>query len=211
MLLAAKLLFSGALDAVLRGLSAALKWLVSDWRNAPLVVCAAMWAANALLIVPARDRQIAALDADVAAEQAAHLGTVNAFFAASRQAQKDAEANAQRVARQQETITDDIVTAYRFDLADLRSRFDRLRRGSAARTDPGHADAAGLPGLPAAAGGIDAASGENRFPAPGKLTEPPLSLPDALLASEQALQLQALIDWVGAQSAVRFAPAEPAQ
>lgn len=33
-----------------------------------------------------------------------------------------------------------------------------------------------------------------------------LTLEDALIASEQALQLNALIDWVEAQSAVRFTP-----
>jgi len=200
---ALKLLASGALEAVLKGLSAALNWLLSDWRNGPLLVCALMWAAHAILIVPARDRTIAALDASLTAEQAAHLGTVNAFLAASVQAQKEAEANALRVAREQEIITDDIVSDYRADLAALRARADRLRARGATAINPGHADPAGLPDVSAAAARTDAATGEDRLSAAGTL-----SLPDALIASEQALQLDALISWVEAQSAVQFSSQE---
>jgi hypothetical protein len=206
MWLALKLLASGAFDTALKGLLSAWKWIISDWRNGPLVWFGAMFLVNAFIINPAHQRRISGLEADVAAEQAAHLGTVNAFLAASAQAQADAEANARRVLREQEIITDDIVTDYRSDLAALRQRFDRLRARNAAAADPGRAAPAGLPGLPDAAGRTDGAAAQAGFPAAGTLT-----LPDALIASEQALQLQALIDWVAAQSAVRFTPEEPAR
>jgi enoyl-CoA hydratase/carnithine racemase len=200
MWIALKLLASGAFEAAMKGLSAAWQWIISDWRNGPLLWFGVLFLVNAFIVNPAHQRRISGLEADLAAEQAAHLGTVNAFLAASEQAQKDAQDNAQRVAREQEIITDEIVSDYRSDLAALRSRFDRLRAGTP-RTDPGGAHAAGVPGLPDAAGRVDAATGEDRLPAAGSLT-----LPDALIASEQALQLDALIDWIEAQSAVRFTP-----
>jgi hypothetical protein len=212
MLLGLKLLFSGAFDALLRGVSAALKWLLADWRNAVVgtVLPAFMW--MALVTAPGlrdeiaeRDRKIVRVNLDLVAERSAHLGTVNTFLEASRQAQKDAEANALRVAREQEIITDASVANYRRDLAALRARAGRLRARDAARTDPGHADAADLPGLSGPAARADAAPGEDRLPAAGEL-----SASDALIASEQALQLDALIDWIEAQQTVRFNP-EPAQ
>lgn len=210
--MAIRLFFSGAAKRLLKGLSAAFEWLLSDPRNLPLVICAAMWAAHATFIVPSLRTDLTETEANLAAEQAAHLGTVNAFLAASKQAQKDAEANAQRVAREQETITDATVAEYRADLGDLRARFDRLRRArNPAAINSGSADPAGLPGVPAAAGRADAPAGQAGFPAPGDRQATELTLDDALIASEQALQLHALIDWVAAQSAVRFTPKEAAR
>lgn len=200
MWIALKLFASGALEWLLRGLSAAGKWLVSDWRNLLLAIFVPCYLFVAFIAVPGLRADLAEAEASLADERAAHLGTVNAFLAASKKAQKDAEANAQRVAREQETITDAITSDYRSDLAALRARFDRLRAG-ATPTDPGRADAAGLPRLPDPAGRADAPAGQDRLPAARGL-----SLNDALIASEQALQLQALIDWVNAQAAVPFVP-----
>lgn len=200
MWIALKLLASGALEWLLRGLSAAGKWLVSDLRNMAAAGFSLALAWTLLVTVPGLRADLAEAEASLSAEEAAHLGTVNAFLAASEQAQKDAEANAQRVAREQETITDAITSDYRSDLAALRARFDRLRAG-ATPTDPGRADAAGLPRLRDPAGRADAPAGQDRLPAARGL-----SLNDALIASEQALQLQALIDWVNAQAAVPFVP-----
>lgn len=204
MWIALKLLAAGAFEWLVRGLSAAAKWLASDWRNLAVAIVfpALLW--SQLVTVPGLRADLAEAEAGLAAEQAAHLGTVNAFLAAAKQAQAEAEANARRVAREQETITDAITSDYRSALAGLRARFDRLRARNAAPSDPRHADAAGLPGLPDPAGRADAPAGEDRLPAAGGL-----SLGDALIASEQALQLQALIDWVKAQAAVRFVPEEP--
>lgn len=225
--MAIRLLFSGAAKRLLKGLSAAFEWLLSDPRNIPLLVCAAMWAVNALLIVPARNRDIAQRDGQIIrvslerdAEAAAHLGTVNAFLAASKQAQKDAEANAQRVAREQEIITDATLSNLRSDHADLRARFDRLRRArDTAQINPGRADPAGLPGLSAAPGRINAAAPDHNLRAPGTGELSPkaycpadmvcLSIDEAEAASEDAHRFNRLIDWVLAQSAVRFTPDTP--
>lgn len=200
MWLALKLLASGMLQEVLKGLLAALRWLLADWRNAVVgtVLPAFMW--MALVTVPARDRTIAETEQLLTDTQLAHLGTITNFIDASAEAQRQAEANALRVAAEQEAITDATLADYRADLAALRARFDRVRARDAAGADPRRADPAGLPSAGDAAGRAAAPTGEDRLPA-GHLT-----LADALIASEQALQLNALIDWVEKQSAVRFTP-----
>jgi hypothetical protein len=223
-----KLFASGVLDAVLRGLSAAFNWLSADWRNLALAISwgALLW--SQFVIVPGLRDQIARRDGQIIrvtierdAEAAAHLGTVNAFLTASRQAQKDAEANAQRVAREQETITDETLSNRRNDRAAVRARFDRLRARDAARADPGSADAAGLPGVPDAAGRAAAApADQNLRPTradTGDLAPQPacpaglvcMTPGEAETASEDAHDHDRLIDWLVAQAAVRFTPEEP--
>jgi hypothetical protein len=201
MWLALKLLASGAFEGLMKGLSAAFKWLCADWRNLAFAIFLPLLLWTGWITIPGLRADLADTKASLVAEQAAHLGTVNAFLAASKQAQAEAEANVARVTAEQEHITDATLASYRADLGALRARFDRLRQQSRAPVHPGHADPAGLPGLPGAAGGIAGAPAQDRLPA-----APALSLDDALIASEQALQLQALIDWVAAQSAVRFTP-----
>lgn len=207
MWLALKLLASGAFKGALRGLSAA-----ADWR-APLILFAAGFAVMAFIRVPALQREIDRARADLAAEQAAHLGTVNAFLAASVQAQKDAEANVQRVAREQEIITDEVTRHLRGDLAAVTVRFDRLRAQYAAQVDPRRADAAGLPSTGNAAGRVAGAPGDHDLRAPGHLNAQPgcpiglvcLTIDQAERASQDAVRHDRLIDWVLGQSAVRFA------
>ncbi|MFO6448941.1 hypothetical protein ACLBKU_17550, partial [Erythrobacter sp. NE805] len=101
---ALRLFGAGALDGLLRGLSAVARWIVSDWRNGPLVICAIMWAVHALLIVPARDRTIGETEQLLTDTQLAHLGTISNFIDASARAKADAEANAARVKAEQERI-----------------------------------------------------------------------------------------------------------
>jgi len=199
---AAKLLLSGAFEKVLKALSVAWKWIMSDWRNGPLVLLLAFYVITVLITLPALRNQINRVTAERDAERAAHEGTVVAFIAATQQAQREAEANAARVAAEQEDINDEIIRDHRADLAALRARYERLLQSAqAAAADPGRTGAAGLPGLPDTSGRADAAPGEDRLPAAGEL-----SLADALLASEQALQLDALIRWIERQQAVRFTP-----
>lgn len=199
MWIALKLFASGALDRLLRGLSAAGKWIVSDWRNFAVTLLAGLYIFSNFFHLPRLQADLAEARALHEAEQLAHLGTIANFIDAGQQAQRDAEANAARVKVEQERITDATLATYRADLAALRARFDRLRAGPAA-ADPRGAYPAGLPGAGNAAGRAAQAPGQDRLPA-GHLT-----LADALIASEQALQLNALIDWIEAQSAVRFTP-----
>lgn len=202
MLFAIRMFASGAFKRLLKGLSVAADWLLKEWWRAPLILFAIGFAVMAFIRVPALQSRIADLETAVAAEQSAHQGTVNAFLAATLQAQREAEANAARVAREQEIITDEITRNYRADLAGLRARYERLLQSDQrAPIDPGSAGAAGVPGLSGAASRADASAREDRLPAAGVL-----SLDDALIASEQALQLDALIRWVEAQKAIRFTP-----
>lgn len=199
---AIRLALSGAFERLLKGLSAAWKWIISDWRNGPLVWFAALFLVHAFIIAPSLRSRLASVTAERDAEQVAHAGTIAAFLEATAQAQRDAEANAARVQREQEIITDEVSRDYQVRLADLRLRFERLQ-SDAARADPGRSDPAHLPGLSGAAGRAHAAPPGDRLPAA-------LSLEAALIASEQALQLAALIEWVERQQGVRFSP-EPAR
>ncbi len=210
---AIRLFASGALDGLRRGISAAVKWLLSDWRNFAVTLLAGLYVFANFVHVPRLKADLAASEQLVTDTQLAHLGTIFNYIDASAQAQADAEANVIRVRLDQEEITDATVSRYRSDRDALRARFanlriDRLRAAGAAAGDPRRADPAGLPGASDAAGGAAAPTGEDRLP-PAGVIGGSLSLDDALIASEQALQLGALIDWVEAQAAVRFTPANP--
>jgi hypothetical protein len=212
MWVAAKLFFSGVIEKVLEWGSAAIKWLFSDWRNGPLVLCALMWAAHALLITPNLRADIATLTGErdraqvqTGAVRAAFAGTVANFRAASAAAQRAAEANVERVEAEQAAITQEITNDYENRLAAARSRADELR-GAASRTtaDPRGADAAGLSGSGAAASSADAAPADPRLPSACPADRVCLTLDEALTATEQAIQLDALISWVERQAAVPF-------
>lgn len=210
---ALRLVGGRAFDGVLRGLSAAGKWLVSDWRNGPLLVCAAMWAVHALIIVPEIRSDWRDTARQLEDSQLAHLGTISNYIDASKKAQADAEANVARVTAQQEVITDEVTRDLRSDLAAVAARFDRLRARDAARTDPGRADPVGLPGAGAAPGRAAGAAGDQNLRAARDLTCPRgfvcLTFDQAQRASEDAHRHDRLIDWVIAQGAVRFTPEEP--
>lgn len=144
-----------------------------------LVACAWLWRANSHL----RD--------GIKAERAAHAQTQANFRKAQDEAEAKQKANLARVAKAQEDITHETVTDYRARLADLHARYDRLRA-------QGNRSASGNDRLPAVsdtASRVDEAPGEDGLPAA-----------DALIASEQALQLDALINWVEAQSKVETSP-----
>lgn len=144
-----------------------------------LVAVACLWRANSHL----RD--------GIKAERAAHAQTQANFRKAQEEAEAKQKANLARVAKAQEDITDETVTDYRARLADLHARYDRLRtQGN--RSTTGNAD---MPAVSDTASRVDEAPGENGLPAA-----------DALIASEQALQLDALINWVEAQSKVETSP-----
>ncbi len=208
-------------DGVLRGLSAAAKWLFSDWRNGPLVVCALMWAAHALLITPKMRTDLAGTAKQLEDSQLAHLGTIANYIDAAAEAERQAEANVARVTAEQEAITDEVTRDLRSDLAAVSARFDRLRARDAARTDPGRADPAGLPGPGAAPGRAAGAPGDQDLRSLGRvgareLTLCPrgfvcLTIDQAQRASEDAHRHDRLIDWAIAQGSVRFTPEVPAE
>lgn len=126
------------------------------------------------------------------AEQGAFAQTVANYRAAAETARVADIANADRVAAEQRTIsertTDDLETR----LADARARALRLRLGARpAASAEGGAGMAAVPGPGATPGAADSAAEENGLP-----------LADALIATEQAIQLDELIKWVNSQAAI---------
>jgi hypothetical protein len=125
-------------------------------------------------------------------EAAAHAATVAGVRQASAEAKAADAANAIRVERSQSAVSQETDRDYQAQLADLRRRYDALRlRTGPAEADPRGGGGAAMPGIPFAAGGVDAAAAQNGLP-----------LEDALIASEQALQLEALQNWVSGQVAI---------
>jgi hypothetical protein len=125
-------------------------------------------------------------------EQAAFAGTVANYRAAAETARTADLANAERVRADQARINER--TAYDFEarLADARARAGRLRlQPQSAAADSGGRGGPPVPGLSATPGGAAQAAGEDR-----------LSPNDALTATEQAIQLDELIRWVGKQAEV---------
>ena len=100
-------------------------------------------------------------------------------------------ARVSRVERDQILINQETLSAYQEDIASLRARAaQRLRSGKAQANTSGGGSTA-MPGLSGAAGGADGAAREDG-----------LSGSDALMASEIALRLKALQQWIGEQQNV---------
>ena len=126
------------------------------------------------------------------AEQSAFAATTANYRAAAEAARADDLANMQRVAAAQHAINQRTADDLEARLADARARADRLRLHAAAGpANSGSGANPPMPGLSASARGADQAAGEDRLPAP-----------DALTATEQAIQLDELIKWVKAQANV---------
>ena len=125
-------------------------------------------------------------------ERAAVAGTVVNYRAAAVQAQLADKANAERVAAEQRAINERTTNDYEARLAAARSRAQRLRgQAASAAADPGRGGAAPVPRLSAASDRAAQAAGKNGLPDQ-----------DALMATEQAIQLDELIKWVRKQAAV---------
>ena len=130
-------------------------------------------------------------------EQAALAGTAANYRAAADAARAADQANRARVATEQRAINERTSNDFESRLADARRTAGlltarRLREQAASpAADPGRSGAAPVSGLSAPAGGPAEAAGQDR-----------LSQADALVATEQAIQLDELIKWVRAQAAV---------
>ena len=125
-------------------------------------------------------------------QQSALSTTVSNYRAAAEQASAADHANAERVEADQRAINERTENDYQARLAAAHSLARRLRDQSAsAAADPRGGPGAPVPGLPAAAGGPAEAAAQDRLPDP-----------DAELATDQAIQLDELIQWVRKQAAV---------
>ena len=137
-------------------------------------------------------KQSAGFEANYRGEQQAHAQTVADYRAAAESARRADAANRDRVISAQADINERTTHAYEARLADARARAGRLRsEAGAPATDRGAGRAAPVPAAGAAARTIDGPAAQSRLP-----------LADALIATEQAIQLDELIKWVRAQAAV---------
>ncbi|HET9811263.1 MAG TPA: hypothetical protein VFP53_06150 [Sphingomicrobium sp.] len=137
----------------------------------------------------ARSEHTAAL---LAAEQSAHAATVANYRAAAERARLlDAE-NLARARAEQAAINERTVNEFESRIAAARARADKLRRQArSAQSGPGAGGTAPVPAIPASAAGTVEATGEDRLPRS-----------DRLIATEQAIQLDELIDWVRSQNRI---------
>ena len=124
-------------------------------------------------------------------QQSAFAATVANYRAAADQTRAADRANVDRVAAEQSAINRRSTNDFEVRLAAARAAAERLRLQSAAAADFGGGRGAPVPGIPASTGGSAQTSGEGRLPCS-----------DALIATEQAIQLDELIKWVKAQAKV---------
>lgn len=129
------------------------------------------------------------LDAEKAAHKltrAAFEQQVSDYRAAYDKARADALTAARKVETEQERITHEVSADYQARLADVRARYSRLL--AEANADSRDAEKTDLPGVPDASSGANDPAAYCGF-----------SLETRLVASEQAIQLQALQDWLRGQ------------
>lgn len=127
-----------------------------------------------------------------AAQQSALAQTIAGYRAAADAARAADRANAERVAADQRAINERTLNEYEARLVDARARADRLRGEAAgAAANPGDGRSTAVPTLPAPTRAIAEAAGTDG-----------LSYADALIATEQAIQLDELVKWVRRQAAV---------
>lgn len=140
--------------------------------------------------------------AALSAEKSAHVGTVAGYRMARALAAAADLANAVRVADEQRELTERTEHDYQDRIAAVRSDYDRRLRALAARADSSRSGGTPVPDLPDTTQGPDGAAGDRRLPGadPDELT----SLEWRRIATEQAIQLDALIGWVAAQAAIDF-------
>lgn len=127
----------------------------------------------------------------LASARAAHAATVASYRVAAEQARRADAANAARVKASQAAINERTANDYETRIAAARASAGRLRRQAGAGADSGGGGAKAMPGLSVAAEGVAQGARQDR-----------LSPADALIATEQAIQLDELIKWVRSQARV---------
>lgn len=212
MLIGLRLFFSGAFKRMLKVGSAVLDWLLSDWRNGPLALFAILFLVNSTIIKPALRERAQSAESEREATMEAYQQTIANYIAAAGEAQRAAERNLLRVQAAQADINEEITSDYESRLAGVRAHAERLRRNlDRAEVNRRRASQANLSGPRSATSGADEASGDPQLPdgLAGERGACPaafvcITIDEAEIATEQAIQLDALIDWNERQSAVPF-------
>jgi hypothetical protein len=162
----------------------------------------------------AAERNVQRIDAELAQTRRDMEAERERVRSRTALARAEDAAHAARVEREQADISKEVTNDYQKQLADLRRRYDALRlQPGGAAADPGGRGDAAVSGLSNSARGADGAAGQDEFSAvvssrqlmptasgshctAGQCSVP---LADLLMASEQALRLEALQTWLREQ------------
>ncbi len=194
---------------VARILRALFEWVTSDWRHAAITMLGAICAVQLIWIEPALRDRIAdrTFERDTARqerndERAAHQQTKIDYREAQAEAARLEQKRLDRVRDEQQEITDAVEADYRRQLAGLHARAERLREQLQSGTGTaGAGTSIAMPRLPSAGSGSAEAAGDNGLPAAFD-RDPAEQLERDVIATEQAIQLNALIDWLLKQNAI---------
>jgi hypothetical protein len=188
--------------------AALLKWLFADWRHIVIAVLTIDLANQAFRVAPRLRSEIQ----HRADERDAARGTIANLQEAARQAAIRQQANIVRVDAVHDAINRENVSALHSEVAALRYRSELLSgrlRAAQAAAPAGSADGAGLPGTIPAGTRIAETAGDQGFPEGAGAACPVASgmtISERLIASEQAYQLDRLIDAVEAAANVNTSP-----
>ncbi|MFV0642936.1 MAG: hypothetical protein ACK5NN_00295 [Sphingomonadaceae bacterium] len=180
-------------------LISAVRWLAGRPALSILGLLILHVSMHQFVIDPRLSGQRDAARAELRAEQARHEAVVASYRQVAIAAQMQAERKAARAEAEQRRISEEVTHDYETRLADLRSRAarpERLHAPGRAATDSGGSGGVDMSQISHAASGADETAGEDGFSCPA------MSASDRLIASEQALQLDALIAWVRQQAGV---------
>lgn len=188
--------------------AALLKWLWADWRHIMIAGLTLGLAHHVLREEPRLREQIAT----VSQERDAARGTIANLQEAARQAAIRQQANIVRVDATHAAINRENVSALHSEVAALRYRAELLSgrlRAAQATAPAGSAHGAGLPGTVPAGTRVAEAAGDQGFPEAAGAVCPvtgSMTIQERLIASEQAYQLDRLIDAVEAAANVNTSP-----
>lgn len=210
----------GPIGALLKVLfwpvKAVWNWSWADWRQMAITMLVLVLLCHKLSIDDRLRSDVEAARKESAWQKSgkqACEGTVANLKAASVQAKAAQDANLARVQAEHAAINERASDDFEARLAGLRARYERLRGGTA-KAHSGLSGASAVPARMAGAAGPVEAAGDTGLsfvsaqdrPFAAGASCPGMTLYERLIASEQAEQLDALIDAVEAQAAVRTGP-----
>ncbi len=176
-----------------------MSWLAADWwRAVALAALAALtWQTvriEGFLVVPGLKADLSAARAATESEAAAHRRTKDTYRLAQQEAARLEGMRLMRVKAQQQEITDHVRQDLSERLSAARARYDALARAERLRGPSPRAGADGAaPGIAVPGTAVATGRADEAACAAG------LSLPERWHATEQAIQLDALIDWLSDQ------------
>lgn len=138
--------------------------------------------------------EVKSIRIDLELSEARHVATKRAYIEAQEEAARQQAEIIEREVARQERITDEVREDYNRRIADLRKRADRLRAEARASAE-GAAGAVPVPAEAGSSSGVADPAACQEIPARDLDTD----IACRAIAEEQAMQLEALIQWVQRQ------------